>query len=144
MRILAVDYGERRIGLAVGEETGRLVRAVKTLPAQGVKRDAHRLIEWADKLGADEIVIGHPALPSGRTGTMSRKVEKLLGQLRKLTDLPVRLWNEHLTSQAADEWMRARGIKPSRRAAMRDQIAACLILEDYLTHRREDERGTAQ
>lgn len=144
MRVLAVDYGERRIGLAVGEETGHIIRAVKTLPAQGVKRDAHRLIEWADKLGADEIVIGHPALPSERTGAMGRKVEKLLGQLRKLTDLPVRLWNEYLTSHAADEWMAAQGIKSGRRAAMRDQIAACLILEDYLTHRREDERRTAQ
>lgn len=134
MRILAVDYGTKRIGLATGDDQGLIVRAIKTLPSQGIKRDAHRLIECAESFASDKIIIGQPLTMTGEIGQAARRAQKLATQLRRLTDRPVLLWDERLTSKAADQWMAEHGIKPSRRRALRDQIAACLILEDYLSH----------
>jgi putative Holliday junction resolvase len=134
MQILAVDYGTKRIGLATGNESGLAVRAVKTLASEGIKRDAHRLIESAQALGAGKIIVGLPLNMSGEAGPAAHRARKLVAQLKKLSDLPVVLWDERLTSQAANMWMIEQAIKPGQRRPLRDQIAACLILEDYLTH----------
>lgn len=134
MRILAVDYGTKRIGLATGDDSGLAIRAVTTLHSQGVKRDAHQIRECARNLGAQRILVGLPLETSGAQGTAVQRVRKLVAQLQKVTDLPIILWDERLTSQAADEWMTEQGLKRQRRKSLRDQIAACLILQDYLSH----------
>jgi putative Holliday junction resolvase len=136
MRILGVDYGTKRIGLAIGDESGLAIRAVRTIPSEGAKRDAHRLIEYAEELEAQTIVVGLPLHRSGARSPAARRSEKLVAQLQKLTPLPITLWDERLTSEAANQWMVEHNVKSSRRHILRDQIAACLILEDYLAHRR--------
>lgn len=145
MRILAVDYGSKRIGLATGDDSGVAIRAVTTLPAQGLKRDAHQIRQWAQNVGAHCIVVGLPLATSSETGTFAHRVRKLIAQLQKIVPLPIIPWNERLTSKAADEWMITHGIKPARRQELRDPIAACLILQDYLSHhgRRDASTTTA-
>jgi len=139
MRILAVDYGTNRIGLASCDMSGLGIRAFKTLLSQGIKRDAHQLVECALELGVDRIIVGLPMKMSGAIGTSAHRATKLVAQLQKLTNLQVVLWDERLTSKAATAWMAEHGIKPGRRTAIRDQIAACLILEDYLSQERHHE-----
>lgn len=129
-----MDYGTKRIGLATGDKSGLGIRAVKTLSSQGIKRDAHELLKWALELGAESILVGLPVKLSGAFGISAQRAKKLAAQLQKLTNLPVILWDERLTSRAATAWMDQHGIKPRRRKDIRDQIAACLILEDYLSH----------
>jgi putative Holliday junction resolvase len=134
MRILAVDYGTKRIGMATGDDSGLVIRAVTTLHSRGVKRDAHQIREWARNLGAQRIIVGLPLEMSGAQGTSAQRARKLAAQLQKVASLPIILWDERLTSKAADEWMRAHGLKRAQRKALRDQMAACLILEDYVSH----------
>ena len=135
MRILAVDYGRKRIGLATGDELGLTVRGITTLTSQGLRRDAHRLIEWAESIQAQTILVGLPLTLSGEQGSAALRVKKLIDQLHRIHDsFSVIAWDERLTTQAANQWMSEAGIRPNHRPAIRDQIAACLILEDYLSY----------
>ncbi len=140
MRILSVDYGTKRIGLATADEFGLAVRGVKTLPSYGIKRDAHRLVEYANNLNAQAIIVGMPLRMAGDVGPSAQRVQKLVTQLSKLTPLPITLWDERLTTEEANQWMIEHGIKPRQRQSLRDQIAACLILEDYLASRRDHDQ----
>ena len=143
MRILAVDYGVKRIGLATCDDLGISIRTVATLSSQGIKKDAHRLIEWVDALKANELVIGFPRTQSGTVTHSGRRVLKLMSQIGRLTSIHVTLWDERLTSKAADQWMKENAIPLRGRQALQDQIAACLILTDYLQQRAHDDAKTS-
>ncbi|MCS6805366.1 MAG: Holliday junction resolvase RuvX [Acidobacteriota bacterium] len=133
MRILAIDYGLKRIGIATTDELRLTIRAVKTIPSHGVNQDAHRLLEIANQLNTKQLVIGLPTHHSDRSGVFLRRVLKLRDKLQKLSSLPVTVWNESWTTTAANQWMIEHHIPAKRRRQIRDQIAACLILEDFLS-----------
>lgn len=134
MRIMAVDYGLKRIGIATADELWLTIRAVKTIPSHGVNQDAYRLLEIANQLDTKQLVIGLPTQHQDRPGAVFRRVLKLCNKLQKLSTLPVTVWDESWTTTAADQWMTEHHIPAKRRRQIRDQIAACLILEDFLSN----------
>lgn len=130
--MLAVDFGDVRIGLAVSDPTGTLCSPLETLPAVDDETDVRRIAEIANREEAVQIVAGLPINMDGSYGPAARRVRALCGKLRKATDIPVIAWDERLSSFEAESRLRAGGTKPSRKKHRVDAAAAALILESYL------------
>lgn len=136
MKILAVDLGQARTGLAVSDPTETLASPVGTLE----QRDRGRLAEMVAKAAADqraeEIVVGHPRNMDGSRGESARAAEEFADRLRKLAGLPVTLWDERLTTVSAIGMLNATDVRGKKRKAVVDTVAAVVILQDYLESRR--------
>jgi putative Holliday junction resolvase len=135
-RILALDYGRKKIGIAVSDELGMIARPLTTMERTNRRKDMGRLREMARKQGAVRIVVGHPLEMDGGAGEMARETERFAELVRKELKLEVELVDERLTSWAAEEMMAETGRR--RRGAM-DDVAAAVLLRDYLA-RQEPER----
>lgn len=149
--ILAIDYGRKRIGLAVSDQLGIVARPLETLERKNRRDDVRRLREIVRAHGVRRIVVGHPLRLDGTPGEMAEEVGRFAARLEKQLGLPVALVDERLTSwqveQMAGEmhWLeqaaspgKMSAHTPSRKpAATRDAMAAAVILRDYLNHERE-------
>ncbi|MBI1756153.1 MAG: Holliday junction resolvase RuvX [Fimbriimonas ginsengisoli] len=132
MRVLGVDFGLSRIGLAVTDEAAGLPTPLRTIGASGALRpDAEAIGAVARDEGADRVALGYPIGDEGEDGRMARIVRALAGHLREL-GLEVTLVDESLTSVEAEAALRAVGLKSSVRRRRRDAQAAVRILERYL------------
>jgi putative Holliday junction resolvase len=132
MRLLGVDFGFKRIGLAVVDSEVGLPAPRNPLAASGkLKTDANVLHELAKKEQAEGIVLGLPVEPDGEEGRMARICRQLAGHLEAL-GRPVYLVDERLSSAEAERTLLDGGLKASERRKRRDAEAACLILERYL------------
>ncbi|HYT67483.1 MAG TPA: Holliday junction resolvase RuvX [Vicinamibacterales bacterium] len=141
MRALGIDYGERRIGLALSDASGLLASPWKKLPNDAnVGAAARRLADevralQADETGLDAIVIGLPRRLSGEPNDQTARVQKLAQLLAAEVSVPIALQDERLTSHAAEELLAQRERDWRRRKDQLDAMAAALILQDYLDHR---------
>lgn len=141
MRVLGIDYGERRIGLALSDVTGLLASPWKKLPNDSnVGAAARRLADEVRALQADEsglhtIVIGLPRRLNGEPNEQTARVQKLVQLLAVEVTVPIALQDERLTSRAAEEVVALRERDWRRRKDRVDAMAAALILQDYLDHR---------
>lgn len=142
MRVLGIDYGERRIGLALSDATGLLASPWKTIAndanvgaaAQRLVLEINALIAEPDGLSA--VVIGLPRRLSGEANDQTPRVQKLAALLGSDVSLPIEFQDERLTSHAADEILAARERDWRKRKTQLDAMAAALILQDYLDSRR--------
>jgi putative holliday junction resolvase len=141
MRIVGLDIGERRIGLAVSDLTGTLARPVAVLRPQGLEIDAldlvateiARLAGEEDGIGA--IVVGLPRRLDGTPTEMTLRVEQFARQLESKTALPVALQDERLSSREAESRLALTNKDWRSRKARLDAAAAAVILQDYLDGR---------
>lgn len=140
MRIMAIDYGDARTGVAVSDPTGFL--AGQTFLIKSRKEDVvlSELAALAEKQGAQEIVMGYPKNMDGTVGPRAEKCDALAGKLRELTGLPVILWDERRTTVAAHQILGGQGIRAKNRKDKVDSVAATLILEGYLTWKKTQEQ----
>jgi putative Holliday junction resolvase len=138
MRSLGIDYGQRRIGLALSDPTGLLARPWKTIPRDGTPRQAAAAIgrEVAALRSAGDglqvVVIGWPRYLTGDVHAQTRAVEVLADHLRQILDVPVVLQDERLTSYEADLILARRERDWRKRKPLLDAMAAAVILQDYL------------
>lgn len=142
MRALGIDYGERRIGLALSDRTGLLASPWKTL-ANDANLDsaAARIASEVTALhdvseSVDVIVIGLPRRLSGEANEQTARVRALSSLLGARTSLPIVLQDERLTSHEADQLLAERERDWRKRKRQIDQMAAAVILQDYLDHQR--------
>lgn len=134
MRLLAVDFGEKRIGLAVSSESGVVV----PVGAVGRKSDAgaaQAVAAAARERGVTRIVVGHPVRATGAETLLARRARNFARRLAEASGLPVDLYGEALTTRAAEEALAEAGVRPARRPAARDAEAAAALLRDYLSGR---------
>jgi putative Holliday junction resolvase len=129
-RLLAVDYGTRRIGLAVSH--GGLALPLVTLERTGDAQAAAAIAELARREGVSGLVIGEPRRLDGTAGDAARRVLAFAERLAAATGLPYRLVDESLTSRAAAERLRQAGVDPRRHPGLVDQVAAQILLEEAL------------
>ena len=131
-RVLAVDPGDKRVGLALSDPTGTIASPLRTLDANPRETLPARLLAVADEMGADTLVVGLPLRLSGGEGPEAKAARALAAELRALTRKQVRLLDERLTSAAAERALLARGEKRAERRRLSDQVAAAILLQTYL------------
>jgi putative Holliday junction resolvase len=142
-RILAVDWGERRIGLAVSDDLGILATGLPTLEIRGEAEAVARVADTIRTVEADSVVVGLPLTLKGERGEAARAVERFAEALRRETPVVVSLYDERLTSALAARRMRERGEKSRGRKGRVDQGAAVALLEGWLAKLRIEREGDA-
>jgi putative Holliday junction resolvase len=134
-RILAIDYGSRRMGLAVSDLLGITSQGIETLQRKNKRNDFSRLGQLIREYDVREIVLGNPLRMSGAEGIQSEKVAQFAEELRQKFKLPVHLWDERLTSAEANRVLRESQLSIQKRAQAVDRMAAVLILQSFLQAR---------
>jgi putative Holliday junction resolvase len=138
-RILAIDYGRKRFGIAISDELGITAAPLTTLPRTNRRDDLRRLRLLAREHGVRCIVVGLPLRLDGSAGEMAEEVKRFATRLNQNLGLPVEMMDERLTSWEAGE-IEIEVARGDKRDGTRDDIAAALILRDYLA-KRASERG---
>ncbi len=131
-RVLAVDYGRRRIGLAVSDELGITAQGIPTIRAAGRAKAVAAVAEVAAGWGVGEVVVGLPLNMDGTRGEMADAAETFAQGLREATGLPVSCWDERLTSRSAHRALQEMGERSRGRKGRVDRMAATLLLDTYL------------
>jgi len=141
-RILAVDWGERRIGLAISDPSGIIATGLETLTVRGAQDGVRRVAEVAAENEAGRIVVGLPLLMSGERGEAAEAAEKFAARVAERTGLPVDTYDERLTTALSQRRLRETGVRTGHERGRVDQGAAIALLESYLERRRRRaERG---
>jgi len=134
-RYLGIDYGTKRIGLAVSDPEGRIASPLRALPAVGDAASQVRdVVAAAAEYDVNEWVIGLPLNMDGSEGPQVRLVKTFAAALTKATDGPVHLWDERLSSETADAYLARTGLTHGQKKRRRDALAAQAILQEFLDH----------
>jgi putative holliday junction resolvase len=132
MRSLGIDFGEKRIGLAISDPEGRLAVPLTTLVRRKDRSAVREIEEIARREGVGRLVLGEPVGLDGQRGEAAERVRRFGDRLATVTGLPVRLINESLTTVEAQERLRAAGIDPRREPERIDAVAAQILLQEAL------------
>lgn len=132
MRILAIDYGERRTGLAISDELGITAQGLDTIVARSDEEILRRIGDVVRDKGVDRILLGLPLNMDGSESEKSLKVRAFGEVLSRETSLPVVLWDERMTSMQAHRILHEMEIKTGHNKALIDRISATLILQEYM------------
>ncbi|MEZ6195498.1 MAG: Holliday junction resolvase RuvX [Planctomycetota bacterium] len=133
-RVLAIDYGTKRIGLAICDALRVTTRPFGVLTRERLDLDLARLAKIAEEEGIEEIVIGLPRNADGSSGPMVAVVEEFAAALEKEVPMRLHFMDETYSSLEADEVLRRRFRDPKKRKEMRDAYAAVVILQAWLDH----------
>jgi putative Holliday junction resolvase len=135
VRLLALDVGDRRIGLATSDEL-----EIVASPRGVLRRDGHEieaLARWVEEEEIGLVVVGMPYNAEGELGPQARKVQQLLLALEARLSVPVVAWDEHLSTWEAETLLIEAGERRSQRRKLVDKLAAAVILRSYLDHRHQ-------
>ncbi len=135
-RVLALDLGERRIGVAVSDPTATLARPVTTIVRRSREADFQAIARFIEEYSIERVVIGLPLSLNGTEGPQARQVRRYTARLAHTIDVPFEFWDERYSSSAAVEILKG---KHRRRRQQREQIdatAAAVILQSYLDARK--------
>ena len=135
MRILAVDLGLTRTGLAVSDEMEMLASPLKTLTQKDFSVLLEEIATIAAQERAAEFVVGLPRNMDGSFGESAQRAQRFAEDLRQKTGLPVTLWDERLTTKSAIGVLNETNVRGKKRKNVVDTVAAVIILEDYLRSR---------
>src|SRR5205085_4433845 len=131
-RILALDLGKRRIGLAISDELGITAQGLETHQRTNMREDLSRLESLISERNVVSLLMGNPLHMSGREGRQAEYTRDFADRLKERTGVPVEFWDERLTSVEANRVLRESGISIEKRAAAVDRLAAVILLESYL------------
>ena len=134
-RILGLDVGSKRIGLAISDPLGITAQGLETLQRQNKRSDFARLEQVIREHKVAAIVIGLPLRMVGGVGIQAEKMEAFAAEVRRRFRLPVHLWDERLTSAQANRLLRETDMSIKRRGEVVDQMAAVLILQSWMDGR---------
>lgn len=137
MKILCVDYGDARTGLAISDEREILASPLETVYMHDFDRCAEMVAGAAQKNKAEMIVVGDPINMNGTRGERSEKCRLFADKLRELSGLPVKMWDERSSTVTAIGYMNEVNKRGKKRKAVLDQAAAAVILESYLEYRKQ-------
>lgn len=135
-RILGIDLGTRRIGLALSDPTETVASPLVTLAHRSLREDVDQIAALCRDHAVAAVVVGWPRNMDGTSGPSARRAEEFARALRRVLALPVDLWDERLSSAAAERSLIQGNVRRSRRRSLRDQVAAALILQACLDARK--------
>lgn len=135
MRILGLDFGTHTVGVAVSDELGITAQGVEIIRRKSpdkLRQTLARIEALASSYGVSKIVLGYPKNMNNTEGERCEKTKEFQAMLERRMDLAVELWDERLTTVAADHVMQISGIRREKRKEYVDEIAAMMILQGYL------------
>jgi putative holliday junction resolvase len=135
MRILGLDYGEKRIGIALCDELGITAQAIGVIERKNKKGDLEAIGRYIESYAVTEIVIGYPLRLDGTVGIQCEKVDRFILILKSAFSVPIVRWSETFTTKDAEEVLRTAKVRTRKRKLLVDKIAAGMILQGYLNTR---------
>lgn len=132
MRALGIDFGEKRIGLAISDPEGRIAVPMTTLQRRDDRSALRQIAEVARREEVGRLVVGEPVNMDGTRGPAAERARRFGERLAELTGLPLELVNESLTSREAEERLRDAGVDPRRDPGRVDAVAAQILLQESL------------
>ena len=136
MRIMAIDYGDAHTGIAISDPTGFMAGTTTVINAYRPEQVAEGVKKLAAEYGVEELVLGYPKNMDGTLGPRAEKAEAMAALLRETVGLPVVLWDERRTTIDAHRILQGNGQNAKKRKKTVDAVAAALILEGYLTFKK--------
>jgi len=134
-RVLGLDVGSKRIGVAVSDPLGITAQGLATIQRQNKRRDFSQLESVICEYEVVEIIVGYPLRMSGAEGIQAEKMQRFAEELRQRFQKPVHLWDERLSSAQANRLLRETEMSIKRRGQVVDQMAAVLILQSWMDAR---------
>ncbi|MBM3753044.1 MAG: Holliday junction resolvase RuvX [Acidobacteria bacterium] len=131
MRILAIDYGRKRIGLAMSDPLGMMAHSLETLVRASPRKDVAHIARLIGEHEVSLLVAGNPILLNGEASEMSVEAEAFAARVAKRARIPYKMWDERMSSVEAGHWMRDAGLQPKRDGSV-DRMAARILLDSYL------------
>jgi putative Holliday junction resolvase len=131
-RILAIDYGKRRIGVAISDPLGMIASGLPTIVYESLPQALTKLADIAAHYQVSAVVVGQPLTLKGEDGEASQSASLFIASLRKKIAVPVYSWDERFTSVLAQRTLRAMGKAPSRNKHKIDELSAVFLLQSYL------------
>ena len=132
MRILGLDLGSKRIGIALSDELGLTAQGLETLVCRSLEEDVDYIVALSTKYGVQEIVVGMPYNMDGSEGPQVRKVRAFMELISRRVNLPLHEWDERLSTVAAERTLLEADMSRSKRRKVIDKLAAVIILQGYL------------
>jgi putative Holliday junction resolvase len=137
LRVLGLDLGTARIGVALSDATGMFASPLSVVQCQGRKKDLARLKEIVESTGAEQVVIGMPTTLRGEQGLAAQQAEEFARELAEQLEVPVTTWDERMTTVVAERALIAAGERRETRREKRDKVAAAVMLQSYLDAQRQ-------
>lgn len=131
-RIMALDVGDKTIGVAVSDPLGLTAQGIKTIKRKGIKNDIRELIELINEYNIELLVVGLPKNMNNTIGPQGEKVLKFTDKLKELIDIEIVLQDERLTTVSAEKMLINSNVRREKRKKVIDMIAATYILRTYL------------
>ncbi len=132
MRIMGIDYGDSRVGIAVSDPLGFTAQGVQTLQNKGKKKLSAEILEVLEKYKPEKIVVGMPKNMDGTLGFRAEETYKFAEFLKTLTAAEIVFWDERLTTVSAAMILNETNTRGKSRKKVIDTVSACIILENYM------------
>jgi len=136
LRILGIDYGDRKIGLAVSDRLGITAQPLISYRRKTKKQDEDYFKRVVSEYEIEEVIVGLPLRMDGSSGTMAEKSREFAHWLEQILNLPVHFWDERLTTKQANKILIQQKISSKAKKDIEDQISAMIILSTYLESKR--------
>ncbi len=135
MRIMALDVGSKTVGVACSDALYLTAQGVETIQRSSLAKDFERIMELVKEYEVEEIVVGMPKHMNGTKGERAEKTESYVERLKEVVDIPIRYWDERLSTAMATRSLLEADVSRKKRKAVIDKMAAVVILQGYLDRR---------
>jgi putative Holliday junction resolvase len=132
MKILGLDYGDRRIGVSISDDLGWTAQGLEVIERRKEGQDLQRIAELVKQYEVEEIVVGLPKNMNGSIGPRGELCQAFASELHEKLQLPIHLWDERLSTVAAERTLLEADVSRKKRKGVVDKLAAALILQNYL------------
>jgi putative Holliday junction resolvase len=132
MRILAIDHGSKRMGIAISDELGCIAHPLEFIPAEPFAGFLVRLKEIIREKQVEQLLVGMPRNMDGSYGPMAAKVKEFIEVLKETITIPIKTWDERLTSAQANRYLIDANVRRDKRKEKVDKTAAAILLQSYL------------
>jgi putative Holliday junction resolvase len=135
MRVLALDVGDKRIGVAISDPSQMLARSLRVIQRASRQEDLAAVARLVEEYEVEKVMVGYPRSLDGTVGEQAEKVERYAAGLAEALTVPVLLWDERFSTVTAETLMREAGLRGKKKRERIDAVAAAVILQDYLDSR---------
>jgi len=144
MKILGIDYGQKRIGLALSDPSNMVAQSLKVLKRNGTRKLLGEIKAVVDQNKIERIIIGLPKNMNGSLGEKGNEVLAFVKILEKVVKVPIVTWDERLTTVSAEKVLRQAELSRKKRKDILDKLSACIILQNYLDSIGSDQKERSE